>query len=314
MTKHIARPVRSVSVDFVTRTIFLMTLLTGFIGLLSVLFLSGCQSAPETTKPNPIGFPASFTSAQADLIAELDALMKQWYGAATAGLTAEQEKIAGELKTKVNQNFDFVVRLIRLNDRELKLIAGAVLGFSGQESAVPFLLSALSDESDLVRANALFSIGLIGDKDTPVTNLVKGLEDKSPRVRSASAFALSRVTEKGKRGIICPALVKMLDDPEPTVRNEAIRALALCGDATAVEPLIKKGLNDKYDLLVLNTVLALGALKDRKAIEPLIDLASRKEDPNIKEAILTTLNYITDTKFETIAQWQKWWDDNKARD
>jgi HEAT repeat protein len=201
--------------------------------------------------------------------------------------------------------------VIQLNDLELRLVASGVLGFSGQKAAVPFLLSTLTDQNDMVKSNALLGIGLIGDKGTPISPLINALSDKSPLVRGTGAFAISRVVERNNpRGAVAP-LVKMLNDTEPSVRNETIRALAVCGDSTAVESLINKGLSDEYELIVINAVLTLGILKDHRAIEPLIKVSGQKDNPSVKEAVLSALNYITDKQFESIADWQVWWDKNK---
>ncbi|MEK7449769.1 MAG: HEAT repeat domain-containing protein [Planctomycetota bacterium] len=246
-----------------------------------------------------------------ELFVELDTILKQWQDALTSGLVKEQERIAGQLKDKVNKHFNLVGNTIKSDDRELKLIATGAIGFSGKKEAVPFLLSALTDESELIRTNALLGIGFLGDKETPVTLLVKLLTDESDGVRGAAAFAISGVLEFGKPRGTTESLIKALDDTDASVRNEVVRALAICKDPFAVEPLIKKGLSDENDLIVINTAVALGAIKDTRAIEPLINLL-QKENPTLKEASLSALKYITGADYgDDILKWQEWWNKSK---
>jgi len=285
--------------------------------LLALITLAACQTR-ELNKPRhknkTLGFPeGNYTEAELSLMDELDTLLKQWQNAFNTGLIEQQQKTAAELKQKVNADFDFITRMIQTNDLEVKLIASGVLGFSGDKKAIPFLIGALTDQNELIRTNALFGIGFIGDKETPVNPILQLLlNDKSAEARRAAAFAISGIIEIGKTRGTTTSLIKALDDPEASVRKETIRTLAVGQDQSAVSPLINKALTDQDNHVANDAILALALFKTTQAIEPLINLL-KKEDASLQETVLNSLEYITGAKYGTdFKSWQEWWEKNKS--
>jgi hypothetical protein len=67
-----------------------------------------------------------------------------------------------------------------------------------------------------------------------------------------------------------------LNDRDPLVRSNAVKALGAIQDPRAVEPLIKV-LNDKDPLIQRQAVKALGRINDPRAVEPLIVVLEDKE-------------------------------------
>jgi HEAT repeat protein len=112
---------------------------------------------------------------------------------------------------------------------------------SGDDSALPALTGALDDNDVTVRRGALLGLAMVSER-VPSEVFLRELASPTAFVRAASVSAL------GRSGLatVCDAVRPLLDDPEPTVRRAAIRAIgrlrcagareALLDRATASEP------------------------------------------------------------------------------
>jgi hypothetical protein len=96
-------------------------------------------------------------------------------------------------------------------------------------------ISALRDESEIVRATATASIVFL-PSDEAAQNLIPILKDKKPLVRREAAYALGKV---GNPGAISSLLQVGQKDKVLEVRNAAIIALGEIGDVSAVNELVK---------------------------------------------------------------------------
>jgi len=96
-------------------------------------------------------------------------------------------------------------------------------------------VSALKDSSEIVRATAAFAVIFL-PPDEAVRNLLPLLGDKKPLVRREAAYALGKV---GNPNAVNPLLLITQKDKIPEVRNAAVVALGEIGDAAAVSELIK---------------------------------------------------------------------------
>ncbi len=99
------------------------------------------------------------------------------------------------------------------------------------------------DESPLVRDNAAFALGELGD-NRAVPYLIKALRDSDEWVRKSAAKALGILKSKESFDALC----QCLNDQSPTVRRTVARALAQIGDKRAIG-LIKPLLNDENVLV-----------------------------------------------------------------
>ena len=115
-----------------------------------------------------------------------------------------------------------------------------------------------------------------------------------PRERASAADALCRVLRDGddahrfyaaqalgRIGAIAavPALIETLHDEDPDVRSAAAESLGILGDVSAVGPLLENLTGDPSSDVKLNAVIALGKLRDHRAVSLLSELArSRGED------------------------------------
>ena len=92
---------------------------------------------------------------------------------------------------------------------------------------------ALRNSSEIVRATAVFTVVFLLP-DEALQNLVPLLADKKPLVRREAAYALGKV---GDSGAVKSLLQKLQTDKIPEVENAAIVALGEIGDIAAVADL-----------------------------------------------------------------------------
>jgi HEAT repeat protein len=101
------------------------------------------------------------------------------------------------------------------------------------------LLTAVDDESQKVRVEALYTFGAIAQPpvaDAHAARLIKALDHYDPAIRTAAARVIGRlkVTQAGE------ALIKAVNDSQPPVRFAAMRALGEIGEASAVQALTQQ--------------------------------------------------------------------------
>ena len=136
------------------------------------------------------------------------------------------------------------------------------LGYFGADgvSAVPELITALSDLSPVVRSAAAGSLAQIGPPAAAaVPALTKALSDSSPHVRDLAAIALRGMGSKAVAAV--PELIRALSDPVNFVRAPAAEALGAIGPAAqaAVPALAERLLVKEEEGFVLTSVAyALG--------------------------------------------------------
>ena len=112
-------------------------------------------------------------------------------------------------------------------------------------------------------------------------------------VRADAAFALSDI-KADKRAL--EPLIRALKDKYFLVTVGAIKALGELKDATAVEPLIQVLLNNKTLTARSNSAVALGQIGDDKAVEPLIQTLRKDKVPEVRERAAWALREIKDKR------------------
>jgi HEAT repeat protein len=155
--------------------------------------------------------------------------------------------------------------------------------------AVEAVISVLTDEKVVVRDNATYILGKIGDPRA-VDTLINTLKDQDKNVRWGAAEALGQI--RSVRAV--DALIDALQDAEMIVRSYAIRALGQIGDARAVDPLIHALQDDAY-ITRSNAAYALGEIGDIRAVESLI-LALKDEAVSVRRGAAHSLGKIGDPR------------------
>jgi HEAT repeat protein len=200
-------------------------------------------------------------------------------------------------KTEYKGSVDLVIERLN-NDSEaiVRQAAASALGNMQEKRAVRSLIARLNDKEPLVRESAAKALEQIGEKKA-VEPLIALLGDKEDSVSSAAASALQKITGKGLG--TDQAKWKAWHKHEKDL-HEALENL-------------KK--DPRSELL---GVVALGALKDRRGIEPLIELlGSMSEDFDIgltKRVVVEALKDITGQDFGTDHdKWKEWFEQNKDK-
>ena len=122
------------------------------------------------------------------------------------------------MKTKVG---GVLTELLDDPDRNVRLLAiGAMM--QGDMANVPRLAGMLEDESMEIRATALKALGFSGDR-VALEHVVPLLEDPQWRVRAAALEAIRQLAQRDDYKKVGPAVIRRLEDPEPFVRNLAVK-------------------------------------------------------------------------------------------
>lgn len=112
-----------------------------------------------------------------------------------------------------------------------------------REEAFPVLLAAAKDPDPLVRDTAAMALRDRRDHYAEVFAILRGLmNDPDARVRGDAIFHLETFVKPGspEATTILPDLISALDDPNPTVRLEACRALYVYGQLPRAVPALAR--------------------------------------------------------------------------
>lgn len=155
----------------------------------------------------------------------------------------------------------------------------AALSISGlyDEEMFPVLIDLLDSKRSYVRCNAIWALGLAGEKRA-VPQIIKMFNDKEPEVRRETLLTLKRLFNLWKldydelnqvTDILIGALEK---DEDADVRYDAARTLQDLRSERAVPSLIKGVANDRDWRVKSACAGALGKTKDKRGIKHLKNL------------------------------------------
>lgn len=273
-------------------------------------------AARSTPAAAPAAAPPAagrLSDAEVETLSELDGLLRRWNAAHDGAAEDERHQLEASIRERVQKLRPQLTAYLGGPHVEARVVAAAALGFSGDSECIPALLQALNDSNYAVRAHAAFSLGLIGNKETPLEPLVRTLEDPNPDARGSAAFALHLLVKPGQGRNLVPPLVARLEDPAFNVRNEAVRALAVIASPDAVPAILRTTLHDDYFLVRLNSAIALAQTKDPRSIDPLIATLAERE-PQFRKGALYALEQITGEHLgDDPEPWRAWWAQNKDK-
>lgn len=187
----------------------------------------------------------------------------------------------------------------------------------------------------LVAVHLFFTSAVSAQPALPITELPKGvapevaqrvkrLYSPLPGERIAAIIELGDLGEKAAPAV--PFLLALWDDAVPVTmkttmsggvtlesteypRWQAVKAFGRIGKP-AVAPLIAALKNEK-EMIRRIAAQGLGAIKDIRAIEPLV-LAAQHADYGGVDA-MESLRKITGQNFQTPVAWANWWEENSAK-
>jgi hypothetical protein len=170
------------------------------------------------------------------------------------------------------------------------------LGMIGGKKVVEVLINAMRNSKYThVRLDSAMVLGKLQDKRA-IEPLKKALkEEKHEFVRCAIVEAL------GKFGEV-ELLINVIknEDKKSLVITDAIRVLGKLKDKRAVEPLIEALKNSEYKSDWRFIAMALGRIGDKRAIEPLKEALEIVKNKTDRRIILEALKYLTTGK-------KPWW-------
>ncbi len=187
-------------------------------------------------------------------------------------------------------------------DYGIRSYAADILGTIGDKRAVQFLLKALKDRDESVRYSAADALGKLRDEKA-VEPLIKALQDEYPAVRKAALLALIAT---GKPAI--KPLAAALKHEEEEVRISAAIALGEIKDKSALDPLIETGLKNESWWVRYCAAEALLAIGDKKAIDPLIETLKDKVW-QVRHCVAEVLGDMGDKK--AVEALRKLWEEDK---
>lgn len=172
---------------------------------------------------------------------------------------------AGGARDGLGRKAPVEAEILRAEDRR-ELLAG--------------LLDAAKAEDAATRARAARALGRIGGPDAyePLAGL---LDDPSPDVRAAAAFAYGRTSEDAVAGIVpepMEAIRLAASDPEPVVRIAAADAIAL-GEPRPLGAALASLLGDASREVVQRACLAVPSLPDPASQLDAVRPALQSDDP-----------------------------------
>ncbi len=184
--------------------------------------------------------------------------------------------------------------ILKNEDDIFRQIVAFNLGKIGTSRSVGFLISALFDKSEFVRAFSARALGRIGGQSAGDALAAALKKEKSSYVRSFLASALGDIADKRYVGqlIFC-----LKNDEDISVRQCAASALGEIGDTSSVEPLIDAL---EKDVGISDVIIrALGKIGDPRATGHLIKIL-KNEDSFVREAtkkssMKTTVYFEDDT-------------------
>jgi hypothetical protein len=267
------------------------------------LFLAACGMAPETGPADPsanLGNRGSSTPTEStgptthteivenvpinQVIVECERHIRSWQVASSnrrndpTGETIQALEAAFDMY--VTRHMDALTETAISGPDRPRGIASTALGFSGDPTVKSILMNNLSDSSDLVVANTLFGLAMLGDPDIPVIQLEAAMRRPSASLgllRNA-AFALVQLAEI-RRSAEPPMPISddwvrlmqyLLHRPEPEIRAQGASGLGYLGAASAVPQLANLLAGDPESRVRFAAAFALGEIGDRTAVEDLL--------------------------------------------
>jgi HEAT repeat protein len=189
-----------------------------------------------------------------------------------------------------------LIKIVDDGDPQVRAAAADTLGAIGDRAATRPLVRVLADKDLAVRSRVAAALGALRDPESAPALTDVFRKDESLDVRAAAATALARL---GCRASVEPLLEGLQTEP-PQMRLASAKALAIMGEmlASGVRGEICRArtgealmttLKDKDPAVRLAAVEALGALKDQRAVDPLVALLP---DATVRMAAIKSISQI----------------------
>ena len=165
----------------------------------------------------------------------------------------------------------------RLEKKETRVEALKKLGDLKDKSAIPAVLEYLGKEGEW-QPDAAFALGQLGDPAV-VPQLVAKIDfgagggaDKTTRIKNRVNQNVVRALAMLKAPEGVDPMVKLINAADDRTREAAMMALGDMGDKRATEPLVQVATTDRAPFMRRVAITSLGALADAKAAPALIKM------------------------------------------
>jgi hypothetical protein len=218
------------------------------------------------------------------------AVKNSWMRHASAGMQQAIE----DAWTRLQLQAEEVERNESVHDR-LKLVDKLTLACDRR--SLPILHRQLEARTPEVRAAAIRALGTLRDRGAKERVQV-ALTDEHDLVRSQAAFTISHLVQRGDEHLL-ESLIFLLDDHLPDVRARAAHCLGLLGIPNA-GPALTPRLDDDDIQVRIQVVKALERLRHREAADAIKDTlrsstASDPETAALRQACTTALQALQAT-------------------
>jgi HEAT repeat protein len=267
--------------------------------LAAVVAASGCAGGPSPEEREEIAFK------------RIDLLLGRYNAALEMRDPLRLESAAGELRQLVTTEFAIVTAVTAKGSPERRAAAASALGFSRNRDAVGILVEATRAAEVETRANAAAALGMLAFSDTDPARLLELLSDPSSRVRGAALFGIRSMAGDANAAALVAPVLRMLDDADASVRNEALVVLRKLRRPEAREAILEKSARDPDPVVRANAALAVGAFgREGAAANPRLIEMLRDETSKVVEAAWAALNRINEKDFDrSYGTWREWYED-----
>ncbi|HEY7533508.1 MAG TPA: HEAT repeat domain-containing protein [Nitrospiraceae bacterium] len=196
---------------------------------------------------------------------------------------SEVRRAAAESLGKIGDPKTAAALLGVLSDQEPRVRAAAALaigrlGPSGGEKAAQAVVEALDDHDELVQRAAVIAISELEPAPRVLASVAKFLSAKEVSTRRSVTQALSMIDARPW----LPDLVKVLQDGDAEVRQNAVVALAELGDPNIAPLLRDRLIRDPSAAVRSEAAFRLGKIADPDTIKVLAASANQDRDPVVR--------------------------------
>ena len=191
-----------------------------------------------------------------------------------------------------------LVTALKDPDPEVREYSAWAIGEIGEEvgdSAVIGLIAALGDEVPDVKHASAQALGKVGPKESVIQVLAEALSVGQASSRKATVEALMHVSSPKSY----PALLGVLQDPDPGVRQGAVAAIGELADTQALPELRKRLLYDPDDGVRAEAAYRLGKLGGKEDLPTLQRAADRDATALVHLWAVWAIEHITNEPAES---------------
>jgi len=222
--------------------------------------------------------------------------------------------LAVDIGTRAGKLYEPIVEALETGPPHNRRVCAAALGFVPNGAPLNPLLNALGDEDELVRANALLALAVLGDPTTPLGAILEQMGGGATvAIRSNAALALIEILRAGGKGDegLVPAARLGLHDEEPLVRTQCALILAHQQDAASIDDLALQLYHDPVNAAAMAAGRALAYLGSRdphvkgrcaRALAASLGVTNA----TVRSSVLNDLRKLAQANFGSDEDWVTW--------